>query len=195
MQSAKLRKYFSLKKIITPSQTHSSNIKFAALNDEYNDTDALILNDKNIGIFLNFADCTPLIFYDIKKNIAAIAHAGWRGTVQKIGVKTVIKMQSNPNDIICLIGPCICFSCFETNNDIKNELIKSVHDIKNLYKKGENDKWFVDLKLINKLQLQEIGVNKFDIAEYCTCCNNDLFFSYRKENKTTNRMSAFLCLN
>ena len=37
-----------------------------------------------MAIFLNFADCTPVILYDKKQNIGAIAHAGWRGTAQKL---------------------------------------------------------------------------------------------------------------
>ena len=52
----------------------------------------------------------------------------------------------------------------------------------------------VDLKGINARQLQEVGVEKIDICPYCTSCNNDLFFSYRKENKTTNRHSAVIKL-
>ncbi len=189
-----IKELYNLKEIITPSQRHTSNVKIAQIGGNFIDTDGLILKNPDIGIFLNFADCTPLIFYDKKKNIAAISHAGWRGTVQKISKITVSKMQSDPNDLICLIGPSICYNCFETNEDIKNQLISTVLHPENLYKKGDNDKWFVDLKGINKMQLNEFGVKNIDIAPYCTVCNNNYFYSYRKENKTTNRMSAFICL-
>lgn len=193
-----LKNAFNLEKIITPSQRHTDNIKIATLNnDNYSETDGLILTDKKIGIFLNFADCTPLIFYDTENKIASIAHAGWRGTVQKIGQKTVLKMikefNSNPKNIIALIGPSICKNCFETNFEIAEKLIQTVNNgEKYMFKK--NDKAYVDLKKINEAQLNEIEVLKVDVAPFCTCCNNDKFFSYRLENKTTNRMSAFICL-
>ena len=57
-----------------------------------------------------------------------------------------------------------------------------------------NGKIFVNLKEINKRQLEEIGVKHIDICPYCTSCNNDLFFSYRKEGATTNRHSVIVKL-
>ena len=63
-------------KLISPTQTHSANVDIAKENKlDYPETDGLILINKNLAIFLNFADCTPLIFYDEKQNIGAISHA------------------------------------------------------------------------------------------------------------------------
>ena len=56
-------------------------------------------------------------------------------------------------------------------------------------------KLFVDLKGINRQQIVETGVESIDVCPYCTVCNNDMFFSYRKENATTSRHSAVLKLN
>ena len=53
---------------------------------------------------------------------------------------------------------------------------------------------FCDLKKINKYQIQSIGVKKIEVSEYCTCCDNDKFFSYRKENGTTSRHSVVVKL-
>lgn len=189
-----LKKEFNLKYLVHPHQRHTQNIEIVEPNKEYEETDALILKTKDTGIFLNFADCTPVILYDRVQNVAAISHAGWRGTVQKIAPKTVLKMNSNPKDIIALVGPCICFNCFETSEEIMNSLIDTVSDKKGCYK-AMDGKFYADLKEINKRQLLEIGVSDIDVTEYCTFCDNDKFFSYRKENKTTNRMSAFICLN
>lgn len=193
-----IRKHFNLDKIITPNQRHTNNIEIADINkDEYPDCDALVLKDKNIGIFLNFADCTPLIFYDTKNRIGAISHAGWRGTAQRIGPKTVKFMQNEFNsetgDIIALIGPCICFNCFETGEEVIEKLKNTVRNSDKLIKKV-NDKYYANLKEINKTQLMEVGIERIDITSFCTCCDNEKFFSYRLENKTTNRMSAFLSI-
>ena len=98
--------------LIKPEQTHSDTIEIVDERKKYPSCDALILKEKNKAIYLNFADCTPIILYDKKQNIAAISHAGWRGTALKIAPKTVNKMQSNPKDIIALIGPCISFKHF-----------------------------------------------------------------------------------
>ena len=176
-------------RVISPNQTHSSNVEIVDKRIEYPNTDGLILTNQNDAVFLRFADCTPLIFYDTKKKIGAVSHAGWRGTAAKIGPKTIEKMESNPRDIIALIGPAISVCCYEVGEDVKEKLLDTVKSKDGLYN-GMN----VDLKLINARQLEEIGVNKIDICPYCTSCNNDLFYSYRKENGTRNRHLAVLKL-
>ena len=60
--------------LISPKQTHSDNIAFANTLGEYPDTDALILENPNFAIYLNYADCTPVVLYDKKNNIGAVIH-------------------------------------------------------------------------------------------------------------------------
>ena len=177
------------KRIISPTQTHSDNIEFVDNRLNYPDTDGLIIKESNNAIYLKFADCTPLIFYDTKQKIAAISHAGWRGTAKKIGPKTIEKMKSNPKDIVAIIGPAISLCCYEVSDDVKEKLLSTINNSDNLYL-GQK----VDLKSINARQLQEIGVENIDICPYCTSCNNDLFYSYRKENGTSLRHYAVTIL-
>ncbi|MBR1618694.1 peptidoglycan editing factor PgeF [bacterium] len=182
--------------LIFPTQTHSANVDIAIENKfEYPDTDGLILTKNNFAIFLNFADCTPLIFYDEKQNIGAVSHAGWRGTAQKIAQITAQKLisefGSSPQDICVLIGPAICGKCYEVGEEVYNNFSPS--PLPPLPKGARECK--IDLKEINRKQLADIGIEKIDICPYCTCCNNELFFSYRKENGTTLRHSAVLKLN
>ncbi len=184
--------------LISPTQTHSANIETAKVGKHnYPDCDALILTDKNIAIFLNFADCTPVILYDEKQNIGAIAHAGWRGTVQKIAPKTAEKMMmyfgSKPENIAALIGPAIGFCCYNVGEEVFEKLSASVKNFDRLSEIRQGN-IYVDLKNINKQQLFEIGVKKIDICPYCTVHNNNMFFSYRNENATTKRHSAILKL-
>ncbi|MBR3604661.1 MAG: peptidoglycan editing factor PgeF, partial [Candidatus Gastranaerophilales bacterium] len=189
-------KYLSIepKNLIKPQQVHGDNIELVDKRNEYPSCDGLILNEKNKAIYLNFADCTPIILYDNKNNIASIAHADWRGTALRIGAKTVLKMNklfnTKPSDIIAVIGPCISFSEFETSKEAIKELSASVQNKKDLFREN-----YANLKEINKRQLEEIGVLKFDICPFCTVLDNDKFFSYRKENKTTKRHSALVKLD
>lgn len=182
------------KNLIMPEQTHSANIDIAIeTRKTYPDCDALILTEKNLGIFLNFADCTPIILYDEKQNIGAVAHAGWRGTAQKIVPLTVEKMGSDPQDIVAVIGPAIGFCCYNVGVEVYEKLKATVNNFDNLSEIREGN-IFVDLKNFNKRQLEEIGVRKIDVCPYCTVHNNDLFYSYRNENATTKRHSAVLKL-
>lgn len=172
-------------RILFPKQTHSDNVEFVDERNEYPNTDGLILQNTNDAVYLRFADCTPLIFYDTVQKIAAVSHAGWRGTAQKIGVKTIEKMQSYPKDIIALIGPAISMCCYEVSEEVRDTLLATVQETEGLFINRN-----VDLKRINAQQLKEIGVRQIDICPYCTSCDNDLFYSYRKENGTDKRHIA-----
>ena len=87
--------YYHINRIISPKQTHSSNVCIVSDNVfEYPETDGLVLT-KQGALALNFADCTPLIFFDDK--IAAVSHAGWRGTAAKIAQKTIDIMVNELN--------------------------------------------------------------------------------------------------
>ncbi|MBR1373795.1 peptidoglycan editing factor PgeF [bacterium] len=178
---------------VTPNQTHSDNIQIVDERDEYPATDSLIITKSHTLVYLRFADCTPIILYDKMKKIGAVTHAGWRGTAAGICVKTANKMQEElnclPENIIALIGPAIGLCCYEVSSDVKEACLKTVSDRSGLYLEKN-----IDLKSINARQLEEAGIKKIDICPYCTSCNNDLFYSYRKENGTQERHYAALML-
>lgn len=195
-------KYLNITKdnLINPTQTHSSNISFAKEGiQDYPDTDAIILTNYTQAVYMRFADCTPIILYDKKANIAAIVHAGWRGTVNKIAKKTANKMleysKSTTNDIFVLIGPAIMPCCYNVGEEVAIKIQNSVTNYDNLIQK-KNEKIFIDLKKTNQRQLTEYGIpdKNIDICRFCTSCNNDLFYSYRKENGTPNRHNAVIKL-
>lgn len=180
--------------VISPEQVHSDNVEVVDSRMEYPATDGLILTKPNVSIALKFADCTPIMLYDSKNNIGAVVHAGWRGTLLKIGVKTLKIMQTQYGtcflDVIAVIGPAIGMCCYEVSMDVKEKVLSTIKDKSGLYYNNR-----IDLKKINARQFEEIGVEKIDISPYCTSCNNDLFYSYRKENGTFERHYAIMKLN
>ncbi|MHA8051241.1 peptidoglycan editing factor PgeF [Aquirufa sp. ROCK-SH2] len=151
--------------------------------------DAIITNTLNVFPGVGIADCCPILLADPVHQVAAAIHAGWKGTVKEIVRKTVEKMQgefqTNPNDILAYIGPCISQEFFEVGDEVAEQFSAEV-------KVKIKDKFHVDLKKANAIQLQNAGVKQIEISPLCTIKNNDLFFSFRKENGSTGRMLAVI---
>lgn len=176
---------------IMPKQEHTGNIAIIEngwdTKREFLATDGVIITVPNIPVVLCFADCVPVILYSKKDNVLAVLHAGWRGTAAGI-VKKACKILIDDMDIAsknikCVIGACISKEHFEVSEEVKTALEYSLD-------KTYDDIFFAnkaDLKKINAYQALETGIMDIDIMEYCTCDNNDLFYSYRKENQTPKR--------
>ena len=190
-------------KLYRCKQMHTANVEYASGNNNcYENTDGIILTSPNTATFLNFADCIPIILYDKQLNIGGVIHAGWRGTAEKIAknaVNMMIKKGSNPKNISSAIGAGIGKCCFDVHKDVFDKIFSGI-DISAAQEEGaysyneDTDKYFVDLKVVNKIILNQSSVTRIDISDYCTSCSNDVFFSYRKENGNTARHSAFLMI-
>ncbi len=192
-------------------QVHDTIIHRVTLEDTYAShqyekklvgIDGLITNEKNVTLVTSYADCVPLYFVDPVKKAIGLSHSGWKGTVGKIGKKTVEAMVrefgSEKEDIICVIGPSICFDCYEISKDVADEfMVNFTNEItsKILYDKG-NGKYQLDLWLTNKYILMEAGIPEENItnSNLCTCCNHTLLFSHRASQGKRGNLAAFLSL-
>ena len=157
--------------------------------------DAIITNTPEVYVCVSTADCTPILIYDQKNKAVASIHAGWKGTISKIVTKTLKAMQKNfgtkGEDCLAYIGACIGEKSFEVGDEVAEHF---TNEEKSFNK--EKGKYFVNLKLANKNQLLEFGIKEsnIEISDHCTVLNNDLYYSYRKENGKTGRMWALIGL-
>ncbi len=182
-------------------QRHTSNVRYGEGEENFlEDTDGIVLSEKGSACFLNFADCVPIILHDKRNNIGSVVHAGWRGTASKIVQRAVIMMQkkgAKSQDISCAIGPAIGKCCYKVDKDVFDKITYGI-DKAQMDKEGiveyntEEDKYFIDLKQVNRILLEQVSIKRIDVSEYCTSCFNEVFFSYRRENKNTARHSAVL---
>ncbi len=186
---------FDEEKLTWSSQVHGDNIFILKDKNKVGfigEYDGIITNLKDIPIMTLYADCIPILLHDPVKNIIGTIHAGWKGTFLEIAKKAVSLMieefSSNPNDIKALIGPGIC----KEDYLVSEELIKEFN-----YKFPEivsRDNYNLDLKLINKQILEKKGIIKIFDMEICTSCDNENFFSFRKEKGMTGRFAALIML-
>ena len=160
---------------------------------EYSKIDGLVTDKNNLILSTTNADCILLLFFDPVKKVIANTHSGWKGTLQRISVKTVEKMikefNCNPNDIICCICPSIRKCHFEVDRDVMKLFKNEFEDLDNLKdiieEKEYNKKWNIDTVLINKIILEKAGLKKENIIDsgICSVCNSDIIHSFRVEKE------------
>ncbi len=202
---------FSCGALVCSDQTHTTNIRVVTEADrgkgftrarDYTDIDGLITNVPGLVLATFYADCVPLYFVDPVKRAIGLSHSGWRGTVGKIGQKTVKRMQEEygckPVDIRAVIGPSICQNCYEVSLDVIEEFqrVFSEETWPLLYKRNENGKYQLDLWKANEIILKEAGIaaEHLAVTDRCTCCNPSLLFSHRASRGKRGNLGAFLML-
>lgn len=188
-------------------QTHEDNIRIVKESDsgkgisvpnDINNTDGLMTNIPGIPLITFYADCVPLFFLDRKNKAIAVVHSGWKGTVLKIGAKTIRQMTetygTKPEDCLVGIGPSIGPECFEVGPEVAQEFKDSFDNWNEFIKPFGIDKFKIDLWKANKLMLMDMGIpeKNITISGFCTKCNEDLFFSYRRDKGKTGSMSAIM---
>jgi YfiH family protein len=166
--------------------------------DAFADTDGLLTAESDILLTSFYADCVPLFFYSPTIDMIGVAHAGWQGTVQQIGVKMVEKMVAigaDKQEIVVAIGPAIGACCYEVDDrvaqPIRQLLPKANSDILQPTRIGH---YQLDLKRTNQQLLLEIGLKPEQIlvSKRCTNCEDHLFFSHRRQAAQAGRMVAFI---
>lgn len=195
--------------IVRPYQTHTNNVEkitneIGIFPEELQNVDGLITRENNKILSLTFADCTPIYLYDKQKNIIGNIHSGWQGTVKKIAKYAIIQMKkdfnSDPKNIVCVIGPTIRKCHFEVQKDVKDMFYNTFKYMKNINKIIEFNKntnsYFIDTVEINKELLKEEGILEKNIVDsgICTYCNSNIMHSYRKEGKEAGRNTAIICI-
>lgn len=170
--------------------------------EKYYKTDGLITNKKNIILSTTNADCILLLFFDPVKKVIANTHSGWKGTIQRIAVKTVEKMikefECNPKDIICCICPSIRKCHFKVHKDVQEPFyneFKELKEINEIIVPVENEnRWSIDTVRINQIILEQVGLKKENIIDcgICSVCNSDLIHSYRVEKEVYGLETALI---
>lgn len=188
-----LKHNYDHSKLVHMKQIHSDIVHVIEDTDNFENPpscDALITNKKNTPLMVMVADCSPVVFYDPKKHVIAVAHSGRAGTFNNISKNVIEKFttlyDSNVTDIEITVGPAIGACCYEVGLEIVDEAKKlglnfAIHQ--------KNNSYYLDIPAILQTQFDALGIKNYTISNECTCCNTHKYFSYRGEG-LTGRFSA-----
>lgn len=170
-------------------QIHSNHVLMAQPGIQTGD--ALVTNQKNLPIAVSAADCYPVLFHDEKNNVIGAAHAGWKGTLNRIvrnAIEAMVDLGAEKNQIKIAIGQGISKINYEVSEEIIEEFLK------NGFPKHVHEERFLDLLEANRFVALESGIREEHIWCMNRCTTEDDFFSYRRDKGITGRMWGIIAL-
>ena len=179
------------------------------------EADALMTADAGVLLTIRTADCLPVLIADPRRGVVAAVHAGWRGALESIVEKTVQEMRrvfdSAPRDLAVALGPSIRACCYVVGPEVVDAFCSRFARGPTFFRSPlqqappcsgtfgaagaripAESASYLDLVAVALDQLERAGVLslQIDVADFCTSCRTDLFFSYRKEGPGAGRMLA-----
>ena len=160
--------------------------------------DIILTNNPQVSLFMRYADCVPILLVDPVQRAIGLAHAGWQGTVESVGLHAVEAMQahycSRPEDLLAAIGPAIGPERYEIGPEVAAQVRQAFGpDAEGLLPQFGSAIHF-DLWAANRLTLEKAGVQKIEVSELCTAANPADWFSHRAQNGRTGRFGVLLAL-
>jgi len=143
-------------------------------------SDGLVTSLRNRPMMLLTADCIPVAIARADGGRLAILHAGWRGLEAGIvdaGAEAV------GGEIVGAVGPGAGPCCYKVGEDVARRLQARFGT--EVVRDGRADLW-----LCARRALEAAGAAEVAVADECSICNPDRYFSHRRDRGVTGRQGV-----
>lgn len=173
--------------------------------------DALLTDQPGILLSVTTADCLPVFLVDTRRRAVAAIHSGWRGALARVIENTAGQMcrifHSRPESLLAVLGPSIRACCYEVGEEVvaafQGHFARTEKFFLRPRRASKEQKEragraptaiHLDLVAVARDQLLSAGLRprRIAVADFCTACRTDLFFSYRREGGRTGRTMAVI---
>jgi polyphenol oxidase len=137
------------------------------------------------------ADCLPLLLCDDTGTIVAAAHAGWRGLAAGVVESTVHTMGVPGARLIAWLGPAIGAAAYEVGTEVMAAFTVPDPGAHVGFAPRVGGKWSCDLYALARRRLAALGVQRVFGGGFCTYCDRQRFYSYRRDGRT-GRMASLI---
>ena len=186
---------FKPQNLITPIQTHSTNVNFLFTADLVQSCDGVFTNKKELTCSIQVADCMPIYFAHLSENVFGLVHAGWRGLVDGILEESAVLLLKNEyklSDFEIVIGPSIQKCCFEVRDDIIEKFKSEFVILTN-----QDGVYKIDLQKYAFSNMADMGFEEsnIELSNDCTFCLQEKYHSFRRDGKASGRMIGLIGSN
>ncbi len=192
-------------RMVTMRQRHGDTIlDVAEPCKEAGEGDAMVTDAPGVFLGVLTADCVPIVCWarTSDRKLAAVVHAGWRGALAGVAMKTVRHIEHRygvpPQSLHCALGPAIGPCCYEIGADVAVPLVREWGQMAEAALQSRDGGTYLHLRRLNAALLAAAGVPGERIVSTgpCTACSPAEFFSHRRESKrgasATGRQTGFI---
>jgi polyphenol oxidase len=137
------------------------------------DVDGHATDSPGALLTVSVADCVPIYVVHAEQRIAAVLHAGWRGTAAGI-LEAGLRLQAGewqvqPGRLVLHLGPAICGPCYEVGPEVAEAL--GLADV------AAGGRMHLDLRaaLATRALAAGIEAKRVTVSKRCTRCDPALF--------------------
>ena len=195
----RLRLALGFSRLTGMHQVHGNDVQILEGN-AVSQCDGLLTDERGNGVFVQSADCVPLLLWASKVKAVAAVHAGWRGTLARIASRAVSRLNevygASLEEIHAAIGPAIRVCCYEVGDEVISAFAEGGRDIDRISRPGPRGRRHLDLVEENHAQLVASGVQIERVYDsgLCTFCENEGFYSFRREGSGVGRIFGVIGL-
>jgi len=143
--------------------------------------DALAVTRQGLAVAVLTADCLPIALGSPGEGMLVVVHAGWRGLAAGV-IDAALAVFDRPGGLHAAIGPAIGPCHYEVGEDVA--LAVAAGSASGAVTERRDGRLFLDLPGTANRVLRAAGVRRIDRADLCTACEEDRFFSYRRDGVT-----------
>jgi YfiH family protein len=156
-------------RISVAHQVHGTELAFPdrSRGEGKVEADGQVIAEPGSAAMVLVADCLPVALAG--PGGVAMLHCGWRGLAAGIVARGAGAVGATHAAIGPGIGPC----CYEVGPEVLEEFGGLGADVA--------DGRMLDLPEVTRRLLHEAGVGEIESAGLCTCCEEELFFSHRRD--------------
>lgn len=167
---------FATDQVVYARQVHGTDLLEHPREREIVEADGHIVSEPGLAPLVFVADCLPVALAG--PGGMAMVHAGWRGLAGGILAKGAAAVGATTAAIGPGIGPC----CYE----VGDEVLAAFAGLGEGVAEGR----MLDLPEAARRLLAEAGVERVESAGLCTSCEEELFFSHRRDHGRTGRQAG-----
>ena len=174
------------------TQTHSATVVEATQANINANADASFTTNVNHVCVVLTADCLPILICNKQGTHVAAIHAGWRGLANGIIETTLQQLPVPTEDLLVWLGPAIGPTKFEVGKDVYDTFTNQHTEATAAFKPLADDKWLANLYALATIRLRLHGIFQIYGGDHCTHTQENLFFSYRRDQGKTGRMASVI---